>query len=447
VKKVLFSLFFLIALFSPFQDSFSEERIKIGISCALSGHYAPLAKVYLAGWETYLKKVNKEGGINGTKLQWRVLDDKYMPKRAVANTEKLIDWGAKILAGYVGIDAVRETIAYIEKEKIKIPFFFPLTSSRFINVNIKGQLYSLRIETDKEVSLILSYFIRNYGISNWGVFYEGDYTGEAGKDIVERSLSDYNLRPVYEYSHKGDPKKVDVGDVKEKRPDVIIVIASAVVSRVYIKKIAEAFGKENMPYVITLSSVFPCSYVKKVSKYVAPGKFWFTQVTPHPKDKRYAIVREYLRDLKRFSLGEKPCFVSLEGYLAAKVMCDIIARAGSVDVSAIKVSAERTKMDVGLGSKITFNPIVHRSPLGVGLYEVLDSKPTVKTILWNDLTHLDKKEENMEKGGSEKTDIKGGKNDEKVKIDVKIKEVAAVEKGKTEVLPKVEQGAEVNAAQ
>ncbi len=434
MKRILIVVLLLVFL-SPL-PGFSEERIKIGISCALSGPYAPLAKVYLAGWETYFKKVNEMGGIDGKKLQWRAMDDKYDPGMAVENTKKLIDWGAKILAGYVGIDTTRRVVAFLEEKNVNTPLFFPMTSSKFIKATVEDRLYSLRPYVDDEVSVIVNYFIKEKGFEKWGIFYEDNATGVSGKYAVERKLADYNVKPVYEKSHKGDYKHIDLGAIKKNNPQIIIIVSSAKVSRVFIEKVAEAFGKEKMPVVVALSSVFPCSYVKKVSKCVGPSNFWFTQATPYPKDTSYSIVRDYLNDLNRFSLGESPCFISLEGYVAAKVMCDILARAGSTSLSAIEVAAENTRIDVGIGKTIVFNNLVHRSPIGVGLYEVLDEKPTVKTVLWNDFNYRRGSKKSESAGNRAMASLSANKKD--ISVDVKIKKVRPAEiqrNGKKNISP------------
>src|SRR5205085_7184451 len=52
-----------------------------------------------------------------------------------------------------------------------------------------------------------------------------------------------------------------------------------------------------------------------------------TQVVPPPTSRSTAVLR-YQELLPKFSLGEKPDFVSLEGYLAASLLIEGLKRAG-----------------------------------------------------------------------------------------------------------------------
>ena len=55
------------------------------------------------GIQLYFDHVNSQGGINGRKLELKVLDDGYEPDRTAANTRQLTQKeGVFSLLGYVG---------------------------------------------------------------------------------------------------------------------------------------------------------------------------------------------------------------------------------------------------------------------------------------------------------------------------------------------------------
>jgi hypothetical protein len=87
-----------------------------------------------------------------------------------------------------------------------------------------------------------------------------------------------------------------------------------------------------------------------------------TQVVPH-FDSDLPLTREYLRDLKAFVPGADPGFLSLEGYVVARIFVEGLRRAGpDVDRETIidaLLSIENA--DIGLGTRIGFTQENHQA--------------------------------------------------------------------------------------
>lgn len=79
-----------------------RKRLVLGQSAPLSGPSAQLGLQMQAGARLFFDAQNAAGGINGTTIELRSMDDGYEPERCKANTEKLIADDVFALFGYVG---------------------------------------------------------------------------------------------------------------------------------------------------------------------------------------------------------------------------------------------------------------------------------------------------------------------------------------------------------
>jgi ABC-type branched-subunit amino acid transport system substrate-binding protein len=87
-----------------------------------------------------------------------------------------------------------------------------------------------------------------------------------------------------------------------------------------------------------------------------------TQVVPYFGSGATAVL-EYGERLARYFPAEQPGFVSLEGYIVARVLCSGLEKAGP-DLTADKlVDALETiqGLDFGIGTKISFGPSEHQA--------------------------------------------------------------------------------------
>jgi ABC-type branched-subunit amino acid transport system substrate-binding protein len=105
-----------------------------------------------------------------------------------------------------------------------------------------------------------------------------------------------------------------------------------------------------------------------------------TQVVPLPTSKSTAVMK-YQELLPKYSLGEKPDFVSLEGYLAAHILVDALRRAGR-DVTTEKLinSLEETRaLDLGVGAPMSFGMSEHQASHKIW-GTVLDAQGNFQTL-------------------------------------------------------------------
>ena len=80
-----------------------DDKIKLGMSNALTGPTSQLGQKLKKGSQVYFDKVNNLGGIYGRKIELISYDDGYEPEHTVRNTRLLIEQEQVFaLFGYVG---------------------------------------------------------------------------------------------------------------------------------------------------------------------------------------------------------------------------------------------------------------------------------------------------------------------------------------------------------
>ena len=93
-----------------------------------------------------------------------------------------------------------------------------------------------------------------------------------------------------------------------------------------------------------------------------------------------SLILEYKNALSKYFGGEAPDYVSLEGYVAAKVLIEALRRAGpQLDTEHVVETLEAMHdFDMGLGTAIAFNRSEHQGShkvWGTQLSEAGKSEP------------------------------------------------------------------------
>ena len=87
-----------------------------------------------------------------------------------------------------------------------------------------------------------------------------------------------------------------------------------------------------------------------------------TQVVPLP-DSKSSVVLRYQELLHKYAPGEKPDFVSLEGYIAATLLIEALNRTGpELTTEALVNNLENIRgLDLGLGAQINYGQSEHQA--------------------------------------------------------------------------------------
>jgi branched-chain amino acid transport system substrate-binding protein len=326
------------------QPDFSGRSIVLGQSAAFSGPASALGSGFRDGASSFFQRVNSEGGIGGRTIDVISLDDGYEPDRTVINTRKLLENPAvTALFGYVGTPTTAAAIPLITEKRM--PLIGPFTGAQLLREPLNPNIFNIRAsyfdETEKIVELLTV-----MGHTNIGVFHQNDSFGEAGLKGVQAALDRRKL------------KLVAVGKVERNSAEVASAVAALGKSSVSAVVMVSAYGScasfvkamRAKGQQQTFSSV---SFVGSSALRDALGKqgvgVQIAQVVPSPWDMRFPVVREYQRDMKKSGAQESQLdFVSLEGYITARIMVDALRKInGAVTPQAVAASLEKLQWESG----------------------------------------------------------------------------------------------------
>ena len=163
-----------------------SQTIKLGTSNALSGPASSLGNDLNEGALIYFKRLNKNGGINGTPIALINLDDGYEPKKTVLNTKKLIDQQVLALFGYVGTPTSHAIMPMLKKSKI--PYLMPFTGADFLRTPIHDNIFSLRASYYQEGKAQIEYLINVKEFKKIALVIQADEFGLTAQRAINEIL-------------------------------------------------------------------------------------------------------------------------------------------------------------------------------------------------------------------------------------------------------------------
>ena len=281
------------------------------------------------------------------------LDDKYEPKLCLENTKKFLA-NPKIVAmfGYVGTPTSKEVMPDVMAAK-KI-FFGPFTGAGFISdEKANPYSFSVRASYDQETELMVERLTKDKAAKKIAIFVQDDPFGDVGKSGVEKALKKRGMTIAAEGRYKRNTIAVKEGadTVLTSAPDAIIQVGAYKPCAAAIKYWR---GKGYKGPIINISFVGSESLSEELKG--ARENVYVSQVVPSPWDAKVPVVKEYQEKVK-----DKFGFVSLEGFITAKLFHEAVKKAGAnSDAEALKKNLESLDVDLG-GIKAKFSPSKHRA--------------------------------------------------------------------------------------
>lgn len=365
------------------QGEAAPPPIRLGMTAALSGPAQSLGTGMKIGIESYFDRVNWDGGVHGRKLELIVMDDGYVPEAAMRNMHALID-EEKVLAvlGNVGTPTAKVTVPIATNKKTLLFGAFtgagllrPTPPNRYV-VNYRASYLQ---ETAAMVRGLLKQGILPYQIA---IFTQNDAYGDAGYTGVMRGLEAAGYRQGHQLPHgryERNTLNVEQGLLKileaPIKPRAIIMIGAYAACAKFIR-----IARRALPETIYLNVSFVGSMALKNALGPDGEGVIVTQVVPH-FESDVSLTREYYRDFKDYAPEADPGFVSLEGYIVARIFVEGLRRAGpDVDRESIIDALLGIKnLDIGLGTPIRYTKELYQGSQRVwptvirnGRFESLD---------------------------------------------------------------------------
>ena len=184
-----------------------------------------------------------------------------------------------------------------------------------------------------------------------------------------------SLAAEVDYPRNTESVKVPLLDLRRFDPEAVIIIGAYQPAATLIRW---ARRLRFNPVFVNISFVGTSALTRALGP-VGEGVY-ITQVVPFPADDRIPVVAEYQRALATVAPDSKPGFVSLEGYLAGRVVVEGLLRSGAsvTPASFLQNLGQSSRIDLG-GFKLQYGPNDNQGSDRVWL-TVVDHRGEVRAV-------------------------------------------------------------------
>jgi ABC-type branched-subunit amino acid transport system substrate-binding protein len=354
---------FLLFVFMAVPITVNGEEILIGMSTALSGPVQDLGKGMKLGVETYFNKINSTGGVNGNTIKLIAYDDGYESDKCAVNMKKLIDED-NVLAviGNVGTATAIVSVPIANEKKTLL--FGAFSGAGVLRKTPPDRyIINYRASYAEESAAMVAGFIE-MGIkpSEIAFFTQNDGYGDAGYYGAVEAIKSQGYAEAEDLAHgRYTRNTVNVEDgvvtIVYANPRAVIMVGAYKPCAKFIK-----LAREFLPDTIYANVSFVGSIPLAKELESAGEGVIVTQVVPH-FESTLPGVAEFRQDLATYSVGGDAGFVSLEGYLVAKIFVEGLKKAGANPTRESIVNAIEglDGLDIGIGVPVSYSETLHQA--------------------------------------------------------------------------------------
>lgn len=372
---MLYAMFVLAGQVHAADPGVSDKEILIGSSLVLEGPASVLGIQTNHGMKTWINQVNDQGGVNGRLIKVIEYNDSYEPLPCVNNTRRLIqDDKVFALACYVGTPtSVKSQKIWVDAKVPVVGFFTGADALRTpfsrYNIHIRASYY-------QEAAAAVDVFVNRLGFKKIAIFYQYDAFGEAVKKGAEIALEKSKMVPVAYGNFPRNTLEIENGlkAIVAAAPDAVVMVGTYAPLAKFVKAAKKAGLSKTLFY--TVSFVGPEALAKELGADVT--NCIVTQVVPPYDASELPVVKEYKKLLKKYYPGDAPNFVSLEGFVNARVLVEGLKRAGKDLTRENFIHAiESIKGDeIGMGLSLSYGAEDHQGMDKVYITQVIGGRYT-----------------------------------------------------------------------
>lgn len=344
----------------------TANEIVVGSCSALTGPANFLGTQMTTGGEAYLKEVNDAGGVHGRQIRLIKRDDGYEPLRTITCVNQLISKDKVFALGFfVGTPTGAKAAPMAESKHVPLVGLF--TGAELLRNPVKKWVINVRASYYDETRAMIDNLVA-LGRDRVAVFYQEDAFGKAVLSGVEIALSKYGKKPIALGTYKRNTMNIEDGlaSIQHSNPDAIVMVGTYAPLAKFVR---ESRSRGLNPLFLNVSFVGTEAFAREAGE--AGEGVVITQVVPPPNREDLPAVSDYHKALAKYFPEESPNFVSLEGYITARVLVEGLRRAGPSPTRAGLISAleNMNGVDIGVGTRTAYTPNFHQA-----LHEVF---PTV----------------------------------------------------------------------
>jgi branched-chain amino acid transport system substrate-binding protein len=347
----------------------TDREIRFGMVAPFSGSAKELGHEMKIGIEAAFELVNEAGGVYGRQLTLLGADDGYEPARTADAVRELRDKDHVLgMIGNVGTPTAMVSLPYALEHRML--FFGAFTGANLLRRDPPDRyVFNYRASYAEETDAVIRYLmdVRRVPPEQIAVFAQQDAYGDAGFAGVAKALRALRLddAAIPRLNYRRNTVDVDdaVAQLRVHRPPIkaIVMVATYRAAAKFIEKTRDLYPAMIYTNVSFVGSTSLAEELMLLGPRYASGVI-VTQVVPAVDSYATAILK-YKSALAKFFPGDTPDYVSLEGFLAARVLVEGVRRAGpQLDTEKLVDALEGLRnLDLGLGTPVNYGRTEHQA--------------------------------------------------------------------------------------
>lgn len=303
-----------------------------------AGVNADLSRDYFVGAKLWFDQLNGQGGVAGKRVRLVTTDTSGEPAEMERAAVTAASSGADVLFGMVSDDAVARIAANPAFRKTGVPLFAPVTG--FAVNSEQSNVFPVRATYQTEINKMFDYAL-TLGFTKIAVLVSKDESMQKMRALfteiaVERRVV---LGAVEELDVDATDKDIDAAVARLKRaaPQAVMVAGDALL----LGRFSTAIRKLSTGILIMGTSQVNHRAIMELAPKAMNGGMMLTQAVPAPNQGKSKLVREYIAAV-RAGLEEQPNHASLEGYIAARALTEVLRTSRARNASEISAALRNT---------------------------------------------------------------------------------------------------------
>jgi ABC-type branched-subunit amino acid transport system substrate-binding protein len=354
LSKIVLIFSYLLVSICFAEQRPSTDKIKLGMSNALTGPASQLGQELSKGAFVYFNQLNKLGGIKGQQIDLISLDDGYEPENTVRNTKTLVEQKQVLaLINYVGTPTSHAILPILKQTNI--PYLMPFTGADFLRTPVVENIFNLRASYLQEAKAQINFLVNKKKFSQIALVIQADEFGLAAQRSFVQTLKEHNLKPVINERFKrnsNDIEKVLI-HLKAKPLEAIIFVGTY---QPFSHLINLSYEQGLRPFFSTLSFASSKDVFARLSY---PSKVLVSEVMPEPDQCLWDICQQFIQDMTKAGFQQLNR-LQLEGYLNAYIFSLVAKQCSHILTrSCLMKKFESFKLKQG-GLNISFSSNDHQ---------------------------------------------------------------------------------------
>jgi branched-chain amino acid transport system substrate-binding protein len=349
----------------------AQEPIKIG---ELNSYKAIPAflEPYRKGWELAVEEINRQGGINGRKLEVISRDDNATPGDAVRVAEELVSREGVVLLTGGFLSHVGLAVSDFAKQR-RLPFIAaePLTD-KLVWENGHKYTWRLRASTYMQTSMLVDDAVK-LNRKRWALIYPNYEYGQSAAASFKKLMRE--RQPGVEFVAEQAPPlgKIEAGAVAQAiadaKPDAVFNVTFGPDLQKLVREAQTRGSFKGLP-VFSLLGGEP-EYLDPLKDEAPVG--WY--VTGYPWDQIQTPEHSAFLAAYRAKWNDYPRLGSVVGYAALHTVAAALKKAGATDPEKVVAALAGLEHMTPFG-RIQYRAIDHQSTMGayVGRIGVKDGR-------------------------------------------------------------------------